>query len=29
MLNKVVDMGERKPLELNIKFWEDFKRIRD
>jgi hypothetical protein len=28
-LNKAVDMGEKKPLELNVKYWEEFKKIRD
>ena len=27
-LNKAVDMGEKKPAELNDKFWEDLKQIR-
>jgi hypothetical protein len=28
-LNKAMDMGEKKPPKLNIKFWEDLKRIRE
>jgi hypothetical protein len=29
MLNKAVDMGDKKPPELNMKFWEELRRIKE